>query len=266
MPESASTEQYLNKSLDKALLVLDLFDHDQEALTVTEVARRMNTQPGTIYPTLCTLVKHKYLDKGPSKKYRLGLRFLEKSNYLLSRMDLLEAAKPVLKELAERLECNSHIAILYDQEVMYLHREEGYPSVTLTGIIGRKAPAHCTALGKVLLSGLEESDLDCYLETRDLTRKTQNTITNPDQLREELALVREQGYAIDDEEFTEGNFCIACPVRNFEGDIVASESISMQKSRRTRCDREYLVENVCDASRKTSEKIGFHGKPETGTT
>lgn len=257
MSEKPTNDQYLNKSLDKALSVLDLFDHQQEELTVTEVAEKMGKRPGTIYPTLFTLVKHGYLKKEDSKKYKLGLRFLEKSNYLLMRMDLLDAAKPLLKNLAAELQCNAHLAVLYDVKVMYLHREEGYPSVTITGIIGRRAPAYCTALGKVLLSGLDGCELDSYLEEVELVEYAPNTITDPLELRDELKKVEERGYAVDDEEFHEGNFCIAGPVKDFEGNVIASQSISMPKNNSVQDNLTDLVNRVTGACRETSKKIGY---------
>ncbi len=257
MSDGPTNEQYLNKSLDKALSILDLFDHEQEELTVTEVADKMDKRPGTIYPTLFTLVQHGYLKKEDNKKYKLGLRFLEKSNYLLTRMDLLDAAKPLLKDLASDLRCNSHLAVLYDFEVMYIHREEGYPSVTINGIIGRRAPAYCTALGKALLSGFDDEEMDTYLKKTDLVTHTPNTITDPLELEDEIAKVRERGYAIDDEEFHEGNFCVAGPVQDFEEKIIAAESVSTHKNSSLQDNLTELVERVTGACKETSRKIGY---------
>ena len=113
----------------------------------------MGARPGSIYPILHTLQRFGYLNREEeTKRYRLGMKFLVQAHHILGSLDIREQAKPVLRELARRIGVNAHLAILYEDEVLYLDREEAAASVVIPSVIGRRVPPHCTALGKVLLA------------------------------------------------------------------------------------------------------------------
>ncbi|MFN3346877.1 MAG: IclR family transcriptional regulator [Candidatus Bipolaricaulaceae bacterium] len=251
-------ERYLNTSLAKALRILDLFNGVEGGLSLSEIAQRMHTRPGSIYPIVYTLHKFGYLKRDPeTKKYSLGLRILVLANHILSSLDVREKSKPVLKRLARELGVNAHLAILYEDEVLYLDREEAAPSVVIPSVIGRRVPPHCTALGKVLLAHNQET-LERLLASGPLPALTPNTITNPELLRRELERVRQQGYATDWEEFHEGNICVAAPVRNYRGTVVAAISVSFPKPRLTHESLEKFVQAVIRGAHEISAAIGCH--------
>mgnify|MGYP001133231595 CR=1 FL=1 len=250
-------ERYLNISLAKALRVLDLLTGADGRLSLSEIAQGMNTRPGSIYPIVYTLHKLGYLERDPeTKKYSLGLRILVLANAILSSLDVREKSKPVLKKLARELEVNAHLAVLYEGEVLYLDREEAAPSVVIPSVIGRRVPPHCTALGKVLLAHDPEA-LATVLAKGSLPALTPSTITNPELLQRELARVRQQGYAIDWEEFHEGNVCVAAPVRNYRGKTVAAISVSLAKARLTHDSLDRFVQAVVHGAREISSKMGY---------
>jgi len=251
-------ERYINKSLEKALSVIELFDAKAEELSATEIARRLGTTPGVLYPTLYTLEKHSYLERDGNKKYSLGLKFLERGNLILHQLDLREKAKPYLRELADTYNVNAHLAVLYGWKVMYLHREEGYPSVIIKEVVGQRVPAYCTALGKVLLASLDEEELDDFLAEEELKQLTRSTITNPEILKEELRKVRDQGFAIDNEEFHEGNICIAAPIRDYQGKAIAAMSISISKGRFSdKHSGDLYIKEIKNAALNISRNLGF---------
>lgn len=250
-------ERYLNTSLAKALRVLDLFNNTEGRLSLSEIAQRMGVRPGSVYPIVHTLLKFGYLERDPeTKKYRLGLRILTLANQILSSLDIREKAKPVLKCLARELGVNAHLAILYEGEVLYLDREEAAPSVVIPSVIGKRVPPHCTALGKVLLAYNPEV-LEELLTRGPLPALTPNTITDPHLLRKELERVRQQGYALDWEEFHEGNICIAAPVFNYRGHVVAAISVSFLKTRLTHEALERFICQVLEKSRSLSQTLGY---------
>lgn len=250
-------ERYLNTSLAKALRVLEVFNGVEAGLSLSELAQRLGTRPGSIYPILYTLNKFGYLARDPeTKKYHLGLHILSLASQILSSLDLREKAKPVLKRLARELEVNAHLAILYEGEVLYLDREEAAPSVVIPSVIGRRVPPHCTALGKVLLAYTPEA-LEEVLSKGSLPALTPNTITDPELLRRELERVRQQGYATDWEEFHEGNICVAAPVRNYRGKVVAALSLSLPKTRLTHDPLERFVQKIVQGASEVSSAIGF---------
>ncbi len=224
-------EQYLNTSLAKALTLLGCFDGEEHELSLTELAERMGTAPGSIYSIMHTLERFGYVDRDPStKRYRLGLRILVHANCVLSGLDVREQARPVLKRLARELDANVHLAVLHDKRVLYLDREEAAPTVIIKSVIGRLVPLHCTALGKVFLA--YDPDLAKQICRRSvLTAVTPWTITSPAVLKEELPLVRERGYAVDLQEFHVGNSCVAAPVFDFRKAVMVAISASFISSR-----------------------------------
>ena len=250
--------QYNVSSLEKAFALLDLFTAEEAALSVSELAKRLHTRASTIYPTLRTLQKHGYLQQDEQKRYRLGLKFLEKGRIILDQLDIRTVAQPHLRRLAEACQANAHLAVLHEGRVIYLHREEGHPSLTIQDIIGYSAPAHCTALGKVLLAHLDPGALEAFLEAYELRPLTPNTITDREQLKDELVRVRAQGYAVDNEEFHEGVVCVAAPVHDYRDRVAAAISISLPRSRfADQAARMACVRRVQDAARSISEEMGF---------
>jgi DNA-binding IclR family transcriptional regulator len=180
------------------------------------------------------------------------------ANQILSSLDIREKAKPVLKKLARELEVNAHLAVLYEDEVLYLDREEAAPSVVIPSVIGRRVPPHCTALGKILLAYDYEA-LERILAKGSLPALTPNTITNPEVLKRELERVRSQGYAMDWEEFHEGTICVAAPVRNYRGRVVAAISVSLPKTRLTHDPLDRFVQAVTVAAHEVSRFLGHAG-------
>lgn len=256
--DSRSQRVYKVSSLEKALAVLDLFDVGKTGLSLSEIAQKLNTRPGTIYPTVQTLIRFGYLRQDGHKRYHLGLKFFERTHAALESLDLYEKAKPVLKELALSCKANAHLAVLYGRQVLYLHREEGYPSAIIKDIVGHRVPAYCTGLGKVLLAALSEAELERFLAQEELKALTPHTIIDPERLKEELNLVRIQGYAIDNEEFAEGNVCFAAPIRDHRHRVVAAISIALPKLRAVQA-KEALIEKVTTAAHRISEEIGYSG-------
>lgn len=250
-------ERYLNTSLAKSLRVLDLCSEAEDGLRLSEIAQRMGTRPGSIYPIVYTLQKFGYLARDPdTKRYSLGLRVLAMANQILSSLDIREKAKPILKRLARDLEANAHLAVLYEDEVLYLDREEAAPSVVIPSVIGRRVPPHCTALGKVLLAYTPEA-AERILAKGPLPSLTSSTITDPQALHEELEKVRAQGYAVDWEEFHEGNVCVAAPVRNYRAHVVAALSLSLLKARLARDPLERFIKAVEEGALELSGAMGF---------
>lgn len=252
-------ERYLNTSLAKALGVLDLFNGAPNGLTLTEVARAMGVRPGSIYPIVYTLQRFGYLDRDPeTKRYRLGLKILAQAHRILASLDIRDQAKPVLRRLARELEANAHLAILYEDDVLYLDREEAAPSVVIPSVIGLRVPPHCTALGKVLLAHNPEV-AERVLARAPLPALTPRTLTDPEAIRRELEEVMARGYAVDWEEFHEGNVCVAAPVRNYRGRVVAALSISLMRARVDREPVDRFIKAVTQGAQEVSGAMGWTG-------
>jgi len=252
-------ERYINTSLAKALNILDLFDGDRQEFSLSELARGLGLRPGSIYPIVYTLWKRGYLERDPdTKKYRLGMKILSQANHILSSLDIRALAKPVLRRVAKELGVSSYLGILYEEEVLYLDREDAAPTIVTPTVVGKRVPAHCTALGKVLLAYQDEV-AQRILSQEELPAFTPNTITSPRLLRHELEKVRQNGYAFENEEFHEGNACVAAPVRNYRGKVVAGISLSFAKSRLERDPLETFVAAVTAGALEISRAMGYSG-------
>ena len=250
--------EYLNKSLDRALRILDLFNESQRTLSASEIAATIGTTPATLYPTLHTLVSHGYLLRNDQKQFRLGMKLLERSGQVLAQSDVRRIARPHLRELAQSRQVTADLGILYGHEVLYLERELGHPTAVLAEVVGRRVPAHCTSLGKVLLAFHPDVGNPEFLKNLSLDAYTPNTIVDPKALAAELAHIRERGYALDIEEFHPGNACVGAPVWSHGGRVVAAISLMLpveDRIRRRECDEEAAV--VVATANHISTELGY---------
>ncbi len=230
----------------------------QGSLTASEIAATVGTTPATLYPTLHTLVAHGYLIRDERKRFRLGMKLLERSGQVLAQSDVRRVARPHLKELARSRQVTADLAILYGHEVLYLEREVGHPTTILREVVGRRVPAHCTSLGKVLLAFHPDAEEPGFLGNLPFDRYTPHTILDAKRLAEELVDIRERGYALDIEEFHQGNACVGAPVWSHGGRVVAAISLMLPIDDRIRnrdCDDEATA--VIATENYISSELGY---------
>jgi len=250
--------EYLNKSLDRGLRILDLFNESATAMTASEIAADLGTSPATLYPTLHTLSSHGYLIRDGRKRYRLGMKLLERSGQVLAQSDVRRVARPHLKALARSRQVTADLGILYGREVLYLEREVGHPTAILSEVVGRRVPAHCTSLGKVLLAHLPDEERLEIVHQLPLDSYTQNTIVDPKRLLGELETIRTSGYALDVEEFHPGNACVGAPVWSHGGRVVAAISLMLPVDERVRNrDCEVEASAVVETANAISSELGY---------
>lgn len=217
----------VNKSLHKALRLLDCFSEAKPEWSVSELSRTTRLAKSSVSTMLATLAGTGIVQQSPTtRRYRLGLRCLELGYLASSRLIIRDYALPHLEALLGNNNCIVYLAIPYQHEVLYLdalyppHRKINYSSQ------GRLAPMYCTGIGKAALAFMPESYLAEFLQHVLLNQHTPNTITDPATLREELANIRARGYATDLQERELGIQCVAAPVRLRNGTVAASISLS----------------------------------------
>jgi DNA-binding IclR family transcriptional regulator len=196
---------------------------------VTELAEHLDVSKSVVHNHLSTLEEHDYVVRGEGG-YSLGLRFLEMGGYRRNGMTLYRTGKPEVDALAEETGELVNIAVEEHGQCVYLYRSRGAQSVQLNIHAGERAPMNNTALGKSMLAFMNDERVDRILEERPLPSATQHSVTDPDELREELAETRDRGYAIDDEERLEGLRCVAAPIMQ-DGNVLGSISVSAPTSR-----------------------------------
>lgn len=244
--------------MDRALRILDLFSESREILTASEIAAILSTTPATLYPTLYTLKAHGYLIRDDRKRYRLGLKLLERSGQVLAQLDVRRVAHLHLRELARRWQVTADLAVLYGNEVLYLARETGHPTAILSEVVGRRVPLHCTSLGKVLLAHLSDQEQLELIRSLKLVAYTPHTITEAKRLAAELSKTRERGYALDIQEFHLGIACVGAPIRGYDGRVVAAISLMLPVDDEVRNHgHEAAAAAVVETATAISAELGF---------
>jgi len=251
---------YRVQVLDRAIGILEcLWLHGSE-LTWAELSERMGLNKSTVRRLLKVLEYHRLVEVNPQNgKYRLGLKLFEMGSSAVAHLDIRERARPYLKRLVLKTGETAHLCILDGGEVLYLDKDEPPRTMRIPSTVGKRNPAHCTAVGKALLAFLPEDELEEIVQRHGLRAYTRHTITTLAELERELALIRQRGYAIDDEEFEEGLKCIGAPVRDYSGHVVASVSIAGPAFRMTEDKIPLLVHSVLEVTHALSTELGYQG-------
>ncbi len=246
------------QSVERAFCLLELLGQADNFVAISDLAERSGLSLGTTHRLLETLIALQYVERDPaSHKYTLGLRVLQLRGAAIGHMNLSMQAMPVMKALMQRVNETVHLAVLNDGEIVYIDRIEGLHTQGMYTRIGKRAPAHCTALGKIMLAHLPEGEWRAIITQHGLPAFTTHTITTADSLAVELHKSRTRGYAFDNEEVEIGVRCIAAPLWDYTGEVVAALSISGPTSR-VRASRDpELSEAACWASRLISTKLGY---------
>jgi IclR family KDG regulon transcriptional repressor len=246
------------KSVERALALLELLGAGEESLGISELARRSGLPVGTVHRLLNTLNHLGYVEQDiETRKYALGIRILHLRGAVAQRLKLGEQAMPIMKTLMRRVNETVHLAVLSEGEVFYVDRIEGFQTQNMYTQIGKRGPVHCTALGKAMLAYLPDTVVDQIVATKGLPRKTAKTITDPALFKAELKRIRQRVFAVDDNESEPAVRCVAAPIRDYNGKVVAAVSISGPAAR-MRPDRDQeLSKEVCWAAQQISAGLGF---------
>ncbi|MGE5485680.1 MAG: IclR family transcriptional regulator [Ignavibacteriales bacterium] len=246
------------QSVERALDIIEALEQGPAEIGVSELGRRLGLHKSTIFGLLNTLSKRGYLEKNQETgKYRLGLRAFEVGSTVLNRMDLPALAGPILQNLVNDHQETVHLVIRDGFEVVYVAKRESARSVRIVSQVGRRLPCYCTGVGKALLAYIPEEDIEAFFRKTGFRKFTKNTIADLETLKAELERIRVEGYAIDNEEIEEGLKCVAAPVRDHTGKVVAALSVAGPASRMTGEKIAQLVSCVKAASAELSHRLGY---------
>ncbi|UCG39054.1 MAG: IclR family transcriptional regulator, partial [bacterium] len=218
---------YIIQSVDHALNVLEAFYGDEDELGITELSRRLKLHKNNIFRILATLENRGYVEQNVvTDNYRLGLGSLELGQMYVRHTGLLRVARPVMEDLNRKIDENVYIGILKDRYAFYLDVVESSHTVRVLSRVGCRVPTYCSAIGKAQLAYESPESIVEILGKKDLKKFTPNTISDMEKILEHLALVKELGYAIDDEEWDEGVRCVGAPVFDYNRKVVGAISVS----------------------------------------
>jgi IclR family KDG regulon transcriptional repressor len=244
-------------SVANAIRLTKAFSEQDSEMGISLLANRLGLAKSTVHRLATTLVEYDILEQNrESGKYRLGLALFELGTLVRRKMDAASGAQEQIHALADATGETVQLAILDHLTVLYIRIRESRQAVRLSSGLGTRAPAHCTSVGKVLLA-YQPAEIVQQVIDNGLKRYTQNTITDADALRTELATIRQKGYAIDDEEIEPGLRCVAAPIRDHSGHVTAAISVAAPIQRMTKKNVQTTIPSVVSAAEAISRRLGY---------
>lgn len=257
----------LDKQPDSVSSVLKVFGilqalGDEREIGITELSQRVMMSKSTVYRFLQTMKSLGYVSQeGESEKYALTLKLFELGAKSLQNVDLIRSADIQMRELSNHTRETIHLGALDEDSIVYIHKIDSMYNLQMYSRIGRRNPLHSTAIGKVLLAWRERAEVEKVLSQIELTRSTPHTLTSPAALLSLLERVRELGVGEDIEEQEEGLRCIAVPVFDRFGVVIAGLSISFPTIRFSEEAKADYVKRLHAAARNISDQMGYHDYP-----
>jgi len=215
------------QSLERGLFILESIIFARKPVTSSELANRLGVHKSTVSHLTTTLIELGYLEKEPgSAKLFPGRSVFKTSRAVTMNTDVLEIATPQIERLADATGETSHLCELRGHEVLFLINAASKMTLRVETATGTIEPAHSTAVGKALLSGMKTDEIEWLFEGVEMKKFTEKTLTDLPSLIKEVEKVRAAGYAVDNEEQTPGTGCIAVPLKGVYGNVIAAIGIS----------------------------------------
>lgn len=246
------------KSIVKAANVINLLADKGTPMSLTAMSRELDISKSTLHGIVSTLVEVRFLAQDfETGYYRLGVRLFEIGSIISNQWNERKIAYPIIQQIVAEIGETVHMAVLDDFEVLYINKQESSDSIRIVTDIGVKQPAHCTGLGKALLSGMNRRELQYVARKKGLKKYTDSTITELDALAEEMARIRDRGWAVDEQEYIDGLRCVAVPIYDHSGKIAAALSISGPVSRMRDEKFRQCIASLTKAAADISAQMGY---------
>jgi IclR family KDG regulon transcriptional repressor len=256
MPED---NRNLVQSVSRSLRILEAMGRSDNPQSLAEITDAVQLPKTTVHRLLETLQCEGYVEQNPiTRQFLLSSKILELASSFLGRLDVREVARPILMELWQQSQETVHLGLLDNGEVLYVEKLESPHTIRMYSEIGRRAPLHCTGLGKALLANLPAEEIEQIVARRGLQRYTENTLVDQISLLEEIATIRSRGVAFDNEEHEKSVRCVAAPVFDAQGQVIAAISIAGPAFRMTAERQQDLEPYVVKAAQRISRRLGYH--------
>lgn len=254
MSESSNT-------VDRTLSILEAVSHSEHGLTNSDISRRLKIPKSSASYILRVLENRGYLlRENGSGKYRLGLKLMGLTRDMLTHIDVREIAKPVMEEFVRRVNLSSHLAVLDNGRAVYVEKVEALNFVKMDIWVGHRLPVHSTAIGKVLVSNMTPDEISGILNLRGMDKRTPKTIMTPAKYLKEIEKVKTFGFAIDNEENSSGVRCVAAPVFDAQGQIVAALGTSATTTQLNEDNLPKIVKLIQQSGLNISGQMGYQAK------
>jgi IclR family transcriptional regulator, KDG regulon repressor len=256
-----------NQSITRAHRILKALAAEPGDFTLLEISQSVKLPPSTVYRLLATLETEGLVERGGDDdlRYRLGLQLFRLGSTVLHNMSLGREAYPCMKELADLSGETVNLGVLSGQSVLYLEKIESREPLRADLVVGTLVPSWCSATGKALLAWLPEKKLDALFQHTMLVRMGPNCITSLPQLKQELALIRERGYSIDDQEFNLQIRATGAPIWNHRQRVIAAVAIAGPVNRMTPQRVNDMALATVRAANEISARLGYQAPPDASS-
>ena len=245
--------------IERMMKLLDVLSYYHDPVSLKQLALETGLHPSTAHRILGAMAVSGFVERAEPGTYRLGIRLLELGNLVKSRINIRDSALPLMQQLHQKIGESVNLGVRQGDEIVYVERtSSGRSSVRVVHLVGARAPLHVTAVGKLYLVEDGSEKVKEYAKRTGLPRYTPTSITTLPMLEKELERVRRHGVAFDNEEIEQGLRCIAAPVRDDTGDLVAGLSVSAPAERHNP-DWAAIVRAIAD---KISAAIGYVKPPK----
>lgn len=244
-------------ALDRGLGILNYLAESTGPVKASELTAQMGIPRTAIYELLNTLRERNYVNQHADGTLTLGTQLFYLGSKYAEELDSIQIAQQVATQLVLECEETVQVGVLRGRNVLYIARADPNRMVRLVSAVGRLIPAHATAIGKVLLSQLQDDDLNARLSGVELEALTSNSITDRDALERDLASIRSTGIGYDNGESNLEVNCVAAPVKNIQGTCVAAISISVPVARMSSEHLTFLTGLVQKGADQISARIGY---------
>ena len=248
----------------RAISILKAFTAARPRLNLSELSQAANLNKSSILRFLKTLEKAGFISQDPvTKSYQLGIELIELGRLAMENNEVQRIARPFLEDLNRQFDETIHLGSLENGMVVYRDKIDPInKAFRMASRVGKRIPVHCTALGKALASFLRDSELTEIINKMGVKRYSPKTITSIDDLREDLALTRQRGYAVDEGEFNELVRCVAAPIFDYEGSPVAAVGISSIGIEVDSKRFEEFTISIQKTANQISQALGYNLKSE----
>ena len=255
-----NTEPGRLSSVATSVRLLKAFSEEQVEIGISDLAKRLGVAKSTVHRLAVTLVADGMLEQNPeTEKYRLGIALFRLGSLVRRRMTMSNEARPLLRELREKVNETVHLAVLDGSEIMYVFNLESTHALRMRSDVGVRKPAYCTAEGQAILA-FQPVEVVEQVVSSGLAARTPQTVTDPQALKKLLDGVRVRGCAIEDEESELGMRCIAAPLRNDAGEVVAAIGLAGPVSRLSKKSLAALIPLVIETAAAISARLGYRGR------
>ncbi len=246
------------QSVERTLTIVELLSDYNDGLGITDISNGVELHKSTVHRLLGTLIYKGYVTQDTdTNKYRLTLKFYEIGNKRVENIGILEASKPYTKALMQSINEVVHLVVRDGIDIVYVDKVEANNTIRMASRIGKRCPMYCTSVGKAMLANMSDLEVSKIWAQSEIIKLTDNTIVDFDELKKALEIIKNDGYAEDDEENEIGVRCIGAPVFNREGGIEGAISVSGPAVRVTKDKVKEIAEEVKKYAMLISNELGY---------